>query len=218
MGDRERVAALVERIVAEAGLADDRARDELRRELTSHFEEAGAATAAGDPAEALRAALARFGDPGAVGAHLRRAHGRTFVLWYAVKIAVAVGISLAVALAVQFLASVRIVSGESVDLRLASGYLRGLGFLAAVVLLVAAAWELDVEPLCVRLERRPLRLAAALGLAFAGVLAVHEVARHVIPPAFALVGAATVVVVWACTLAVLARVDLAFHDLVRARR
>jgi len=49
------VAALVDRIVADARIADPAVRDDLRRELLSHFREAGGAS------EAVEDALKRFG-------------------------------------------------------------------------------------------------------------------------------------------------------------
>lgn len=56
MDERKSVAAVIERLVKEANVPDERARDELRRELESHFEESGSSP------DAVRAALSRFGS------------------------------------------------------------------------------------------------------------------------------------------------------------
>jgi predicted permease len=68
----EGVDALIERIVARARIGDPDARDDLRRELRAHFEDAGRSPGAVD--EAVR----RFGDESAVAASLRRVHSRGY--------------------------------------------------------------------------------------------------------------------------------------------
>jgi predicted permease len=68
MHERKTVAELIERLVNEANLPNERARDELRRELESHFEESG-----GSPG-AIRAALMRFGSNDAVSEAFRHAY------------------------------------------------------------------------------------------------------------------------------------------------
>jgi predicted permease len=60
--------AFVDRIVAESGIDAAADRESLRRELLTHFEEAGTSP------EALRAAVRRFGGERAIAEALRRAH------------------------------------------------------------------------------------------------------------------------------------------------
>jgi predicted permease len=68
MDERETVDALIEGLVREADLPSDRARNELRRELESHFEESGTSP------EAIRAALHRFGGTDAIREGFRHAY------------------------------------------------------------------------------------------------------------------------------------------------
>jgi macrolide transport system ATP-binding/permease protein len=68
MDDRDAVTALIDRIVAGAELSTRAAEDDLRRELWSHFEEAG------DSPEARRDALRRFGSEVDMTASLRSIH------------------------------------------------------------------------------------------------------------------------------------------------
>jgi predicted permease len=68
MDERRTVDALIERIVSETNLPNDRARAELRRELQSHFEESGSSP------DAIRATLARFGSTDAVSEAFRHAY------------------------------------------------------------------------------------------------------------------------------------------------
>ena len=65
MPDHDEIAVVIERIVAASGVGGERQREELRRELWTHFEEAGFAP------EALR----RFGSARDIAAALRRVHG-----------------------------------------------------------------------------------------------------------------------------------------------
>jgi len=60
--------AFIDRIVAAARLGTEQERDELRRELRAHFEDAGSSP------EAVRAAMARFGAGPEIGSLLRRVH------------------------------------------------------------------------------------------------------------------------------------------------
>jgi predicted permease len=65
--DRE-LQAFIDRIVAASGIDDDAGRDSLRRELLTHFEEAGTSP------DALREALQRFGGERTVGDALRHVY------------------------------------------------------------------------------------------------------------------------------------------------
>ncbi len=69
MDERRTIAALIARLVNEANLPNDRARDELRRELEAHFEDSGSSSP-----DAIRAALTRFGSGDVVGEAFRLAY------------------------------------------------------------------------------------------------------------------------------------------------
>lgn len=68
MDERKAVATLIERLVNDANVPNERARDDLRRELESHFEESGTSP------EAIRAALSRFGTSEAISEGFRQAY------------------------------------------------------------------------------------------------------------------------------------------------
>jgi len=208
--ERQAVAALIDRLVREARITSRRAREELRRELESHFEDAGRSP------EALRAALARFGSEDAVREGFRRAYRRGRIALYVAKVAAAVTASTAVALALQIVVNLRTGGGPD-PLRLAPGYAIGARTSIAMVLLIVAAWELGIEPLCARLERRPVRLLTILAAFFAAICITHLVTDHAIAPAHALVASGVLIAVWACTIAILVRLDGAFLKLLGSR-
>lgn len=83
MAERPDVVELVERLVREADLPSARAREELRRELLSHFEASGRA-----PAE-IRCAIERFGDTQAITEAFRHAHRQRWGPLYAAKVVAA---------------------------------------------------------------------------------------------------------------------------------
>src|SRR5262249_37076806 len=64
----DEIAALIDRLVAAAGISGEDERAELRRELQAHFEDAGSSP------DALRAALRRFGSEKDVAASLQRVY------------------------------------------------------------------------------------------------------------------------------------------------
>jgi macrolide transport system ATP-binding/permease protein len=68
VASRDLVGAVIDRLVADARLPTRAAEDDLRRELWSHFDEAGTTP------EAWQDALTRFGAPSDVAAALRVAH------------------------------------------------------------------------------------------------------------------------------------------------
>lgn len=201
MDERDAVARLIERLVRESSLGRAADRDDLRRELESHFEPAG-----GSP-EALRSALERFGSPDDVARGLRRAHRRGWLAWYVAKVISSLIVGSALGLVVQTLANLYLGHGlidGTADL------LRVGGAAVAIALIAVALWELGAEALCQRLERRPLRLlvtAAALG---AGVYLAHQLITPAVPPGQAAVLGGMLALNWVATLAILARLDLVF--------
>lgn len=192
----------MDRLVREAG-GSRRGREELRRELESHFAEAG------DSPEALRRAIERFGGEGEVGAALRRAHGPRALALYTAKVLASLGGSLLVAAAVQIVVNLRVAPAGD-GLRLAVGIMLGLPASALVVTLAVLAWELDLAPLCAPLERHPARLAAALATTTLGALVLHAMHDAPIPLALALAASAVTVGTWTCSIAIAARVDRAY--------
>lgn len=201
MDERDAVARLIERLVREAGLWRAADREDLRRELESHF-----APACGSP-EALRAALERFGSPDDVARGLRRAHRRGWLAWYVAKVAASLLVGAVAGLAIQLLATLYL--GHDDTFRVPA-LLRLGGAALAIALIAVALWELGVEALCQRLERRPLRLlvtAAALGT---GVYLAHQVITPAVPPGQAVVLGGMLALNWVATLAILARLDLIF--------
>jgi hypothetical protein len=203
MADRDELATFLDRVVRESRVEDARERAALRRELESHFAEVG------ESAEALREAIVRFGSPAAVAGALARAHqGRRFVR-HLLRIALAVSASGALAVLLQLVTNLRR-DARSDALRLGPGFPRGAACATFLVVSLVAAWELDVDALCARLERRPLRLLATVaGLALFMVL-FHAATNSVLAPRIAVAASAVDVAIWTCTIAILARTDRAF--------
>ena len=209
-----RIAALVEQLVRDARLPSVRARAELRRELTAHFEDAVAAAAARDvpPTDALRAALARFGDASAVATGLRRAHRPGRAALYAAKVLGSIAASLAAALALQALAHPALVFGpDGVRLQLQHAWhAPAVRVAVGLVFVAVAAWELDVGPLCTRLDRRPAHLLATFAGLLAAVVVTHTALHDVMTPAQVLARTASTIAAWVATVAIVARVERTF--------
>lgn len=212
------VAVFIETLVRDARLPDARARDDLRRELAAHFEDAAA------DSRAAGSVVARFGAPREVAAGLRRAHRPWGAALRAAKVLGAVAVSLAVALPLQAAAHLRVASagvrgvgGHASGLVVPGGFGLGVtpwfGFAArmavGVVLLAVAAWELDVEPAAHRLDREPARLAAAVLALFAASTAAHAWRGLPVDPVEQFAGATAMVGAWTAALAVAARADRA---------
>jgi hypothetical protein len=83
-----------------------------------------------------------------------------------------------------------------------------------LILVLVTAWELDIEAFCTRLERHPVRMVwAVIGLATT-MIAFHAFESSAIPPpGLALTASAIDVVIWTCTVAILARTDRFFARL-----
>lgn len=135
----EGIAAFIERIVAGARLPTRTARDDLRRELSSHFDEAGASP------EALERALHGFGDARVVADSLRRVYRGAYVFRYLLKIAASTLASVAAVLLIQVIANLRIES-RAEAWRLAPGFPYAAGLSVGVVLALVTAWEISRPP------------------------------------------------------------------------
>jgi hypothetical protein len=204
MVERESPAELIDQVLREAGIRSTREREELRRELESHFAEAGATS------ESLHHSIDRFGSPASVGAELARTHRFSRFAMQLLRLAVALSASAGVAIVIQLIANLRVGSAYEA-VALAPGFRRSALFSAMIVVALVAAWELDVESLCERLERHPVRMLGILcGLA-ATIVVVHAAENTILPsPGQAIAASAVVVVIWTCTVAILARTDRAF--------
>jgi hypothetical protein len=202
MADRDAASQLIDRIIRESHIPTARDRDELRRELESHFAEAGSSP------DALRAAVERFGSPLVVSRELAHAHRRRRLVSKLMRIVIAVGASLFVALAIQIAANLRLgTRGASLELMT---FTRSTSFSALIVVVLVTAWELDIESLCARLERRPVRLLLTLAALAASMVLFHSAGNNTLPPETALFSSAVDVAIWTCTVAILARTDRAF--------
>lgn len=211
MDDRERVARLIDRVVRDANIEDPRECEELRRELASHFAQAG------DSPVSLSAALDRFGDPRAVSDELALVHRRGRFVMHAARIAVAFAASAAVAVAIQIVANLRLDRSANA-FEFSHAFARSASFSVMIVVALIAAWELDIESLCARLERQPLRLALVLGTLAMSMLLFHAVETTPLLPSKAVIESGIDVIVWACTIAILARLDRAFAGVFRAAK
>jgi hypothetical protein len=155
MRDEETVAALIERIVARARIPGRARRDELRRELWTHFEEANRSP------DGAREAVRRFGADAPVGAALRDVYRWDYALWYLAKIGASIVASIAAALLIQVVVNLR-VELRAEAWRLAPGFSRAAGMSVAVVLGLITVWEAARPPF------RRARAAVAVG-AYAAV-------------------------------------------------
>ena len=210
------VAALIERIVHDAHVANARERDALRRELLDHFEDAVSADGNGDthalsdPRTAEppdRRALARFGSVAEIAEGLRRAHRPGRHALYAAKVIGSVVVATLAALALQLPLHLETSAGA---ISVAPLYAVAARVSIFAVLAAVAAWELDVEWLCTRLERDPVRLTAACLALFAVLSAAHAALGMDVPALRAFVGATTMVAVWTTSVAIVARGDRVF--------
>ena len=139
MHDQDTVAALIERVVGRAQIPSRARRDDLRRELWTHFEEIGTSPEAG------REAIRRFGADVPIAESLRQIYRWDYACWYLAKIAASIVASIAAALLIQVLVNLRVELQAEVW-RLAPGFSRAAGMSVAVVLGLITAWEVARPP------------------------------------------------------------------------
>jgi len=137
--DRDAAAALVDRIVAAAQIPGRARREALRRELRSHFEDAGASP------ESERDAMRRFGDEAAIADWLRRVHRRDRALLSLARIAASVAAAIAAALLIEAIVNLR-VEPRAGMWRLAPPFAHTAMLSAAVAVALAAAREAGRRP------------------------------------------------------------------------
>src|SRR5439155_19596178 len=162
MRDHDALAARIDRMVAGARIPSRATRDDLRRELWTHFEDAGAS------ADDLRDAIRRFGSETDVVESLRHVYRWDYRLVYAAKIAVSIAASIGVALAIQVVANLR-VRAASDAVQLSPGFPHAVILSAAVVVALSIAREALRPPITWR------RMAAGMCV-YAGVCALVQFA------------------------------------------
>jgi hypothetical protein len=235
----EKLAAFIDRIVAGARIPSRTEREDLRRELWTHFEEAGT-----EPD-----ALQRFGAETMVTESFRHVYRWDYLFLYLLKIAASITVSVAVALMIEVLVNLRVELQAEVW-RLAPGFTHAAGLAVGVVLALVTAWEVGRRPfnlsraavaigtyaavcllvqslfnvgafftpavlvglgyLCSKLESRTAKLLLTFA-AFAGAMyGTHLMVSVAFGAARSLVAAAVLVAVWSSTGTILARMDHAF--------
>ncbi|HKW09038.1 MAG TPA: hypothetical protein VJO33_01585 [Gemmatimonadaceae bacterium] len=201
--DERSLSDFIDRIVRDAKISSMRERAELRRELQSHFAEAGTTP------EALSTAVERFSSAALVSDQLEHIHRRSRFWAHLLRVVVAGAASTVAAVAIQIVANLRIdVQGNLVSL--GPAFSRSAAFATMIVVMLVAAWELDIDALCARLERHPMRFLAILVALSTTMILFHAAIDSLVAPGRALVASAFDVVIWTCTIAILARTDRAF--------
>lgn len=138
MPDRDAVDALIDRLVAGAQIPNRAQRDDLRRELATHFEAAGAS------AQALDDALTRFGPEPLVIDSLRRVYRFDYFVLYLAKVGASIAVSVAAAVLIELLVNLRV--EFQAGLRLAPNFSRGAGLAVAVVVGLVMLYEGNRPP------------------------------------------------------------------------
>lgn len=204
MADRDEIAALIDRIMSESNIANARDRAALRREIESHFAEAAVS------GDALHEAIEHFGSPSWIGAELASVHRRGPFLTRVMRLGCALTASSCVALALQLITNVRI-GTRGTAFGLGGGFSRSILFSGLLIVVLVAAWELDIDVFCARLERHPVRMVCIAIVLATTMVAFHAFeSRTLPPPGIALTASAIDVVIWTCTIAILGRTDRAF--------
>ena len=203
MADRDLLREFIERVVRESRISDARERDALRLELESHFADVV------DSPDALLAAMARFGSATEVGGALDRAHRGSQLVRQLLRLGLVFGGSGSIALVLQLATNLRR-DIRSDAIVLGPAFVRSIAFSVLLIVLLVAAWELDIEPFCARLERRPLRLMATVGALALVMLTFHAATNTLLAPGLAVSASAVDVAIWTCTIALLARADRRF--------
>jgi hypothetical protein len=136
------VGTVIDRIVLQAHLPGAAAREDLRRELQSHFDEVGTSP------EALNDALTRFGSVSDVARTLRSVYRWDFIFLHAARLLCAVVVSVALAESLLALANLRI--APDAGLRLLPRFFEVYSLGIKVVFAMAAAWEIGRTPFDLR--------------------------------------------------------------------
>ena len=149
MPETEAITALIDRIVAGACIPGRAERDDVRRELLTHFEEAATSP------ESVAYAIRRFGDEAMVTDSLRRVYRWEYRALYLAKVVASVVASFAAALLIVAAFNLRL-ELETEVWRLAPGFSRAAGLALAVTFGLIAAWEVVRRPFSPRRAERHL--------------------------------------------------------------
>jgi hypothetical protein len=202
------IASLIDRIVAGACIPARAARDDLRQELWTHFEEADMSSAS------VAYAIRRFGDEAIVTDSLRRVYRWEYLALYVAKIVASVIASFAVALLIVAVVNLR-VEVETEVWRLAPGFSRAAGASLAIVLGLIAAWEGVRRPFSASRALAAIAgYAAACGLVERFVA--HSVSAFAVAAVFVALGCAcsrlpSRPMRWLLTCAVFAGIEYGVH-------
>ena len=131
---RDAIDDLIEPIVEAAQIPSRRRRDELRRELRSHFEESGSTP------EALHAAVERFGSTARIGDSLRKVYRRDYILLYVVKVGACMAAATMAAILIEGTASLRL-QGDVDAWHLSPGFGHAAAFGVVLTFALVAAAE-----------------------------------------------------------------------------
>ena len=199
MTEHDRVVAFVEDVLARARVPTRREREDLRRELLTHFDDATRARGSID------AAFAEFGLADEVASRFRIVYRVQRLLAHTLRIAAGLVGSLAVAVAIELAAS-------------RPGAFRGMAGLASGIVVILVLWR---ELVGRRLRRPTATARAACWLAGFLTLAAWEYGIHHYAgiPVGVLRAAATgggFVAVAASTVIIMAGADRAFSALVQS--
>jgi len=183
--------ALIDRIVAGARIPGRGARDDLRRELQAHFE---------DAAEAGAGAVQRFGSEETLVASFRRVYRREYALLYTAKVAASLLVSLVAAVALEALMSLRVAAPIG-GWRLDPGFIHGAGVSAAVVIGLVGMREVVRRPFAIG---RFLLAAGGFALACLVMQSLTNEGRTLVSPALLVAAAGVAARITARSLRVLA--------------
>ncbi len=136
---RDDIDALIEGIVDAARIPGRRRRDDLRRELRSHFEDSAATP------EALEDAVARFGSARQVGRSFRQVYSRDYMLWYVFKVCACVAAAAIAAMLIEAIAGLRVEAATD-SWRLSPGFAHAAPFGVVLSLALVAAAEATRPP------------------------------------------------------------------------
>ena len=136
---REDIDAVIEPIVEAAQIPSHRRRDELRRELRSHFEECGVTS------EALHDAVARFGNTARIADSFRTVYRRDYMLLYTVKVGACIAAATMAAILIEAIASLRLESGADAW-HLSPGFAHAARYGVVLTLALVAAAEATRAP------------------------------------------------------------------------
>ena len=142
MRDENTITALIELIVVRARIPSRTRRDDLRRELWTHFEDASDSP---NDDDAIDDVVRRFGAEALIAESLRDVYRWDYALWYFAKIAAAIVASIAAALLIEVIVNLRVELQAEVW-RLAPGFSRAAGMSVAVVLGLVTMWEAARRP------------------------------------------------------------------------